>query len=102
VSQVRSDQNERARRERNNELQKHKTQKEREEINERKDKNGTDQKVRRRKQMIIRSLVFFLAFGESKRCDRGYEKINGRCVDRNECTEEQDLFSFDSGLIFFN
>ncbi|CBY12460.1 unnamed protein product [Oikopleura dioica] len=47
--------------------------------------------------MIIRSLVFFLAFGESKKCDRGYEKINGRCVDRNECTEEQDLFSFDSG-----
>ena len=46
-------------------------------------------------------LLGFLALGESKKCGPGYEKKNGVCVDRNECTEEQDLFSFDSGLIPF-
>ena len=38
---------------------------------------------------------------EGKRCEEGYEKIDGVCVDRNECTEEPDLFSFDAGKILF-
>ena len=51
--------------------------------------------------MKILLLSSFLALGESKRCDRGYEKIDGDCVDINECEEEPDLFSFDSGLTVF-
>ncbi|CAG5082462.1 Oidioi.mRNA.OKI2018_I69.PAR.g10133.t1.cds [Oikopleura dioica] len=53
---------------------------------------------------MIRSLrlLFVLSLqllqAEAKRCEEGYEKIDGVCVDRNECTEEPDVFSFDAGV----